>query len=59
MNRIETKSKIEALFKTGDTYYYSDIVRITNIPLDLVVEICDELLKEKKIFYDISLVEMI
>lgn len=49
MSRDEAKTRIAALFSTGDRLYYSDIARELGIDLGLVSDICDELVREGKI----------
>ncbi len=49
ITREEAKSEIEDLFKKGDILYYSDISEQLRIDLELVVEICEELIKEGKV----------
>jgi hypothetical protein len=49
ISRDEAKQEITKLFSTGKTLYYSDIVEQLKIDLELVVDICDELIREGKI----------
>ena len=49
ITKEEAKSEIEKLFKRGDVLYYSDIAEKLRIDLELVVEICEELVKEGKV----------
>lgn len=49
ITRDEAISEIENLFKTGDTLYYSDIAEKLRLDLEMVVEICQELLQKGKI----------
>lgn len=46
LSREEAKDEIKDLFKTGRTLYYSDIARELRIDLELVVEICQELVEK-------------
>ena len=43
VTRNQAKQEIQELFRSGATYYYSDISRSLGIELPLVVEICQEL----------------
>lgn len=52
MSRDEAKSRIAALFGAGGRLYYSDIAKELSIDLDLVSDICDELVREGKIKID-------
>ena len=45
----ELKTKIEGLFATGKTLYFSDISTELDIDLRLTVELCKELIAEGKI----------
>ena len=47
--REQAKKEIEALFEKGERLYYSSIALTEKLGLPLVVEICDELMKEGKI----------
>lgn len=47
ITKKEARAKIIRLFKSSKILYYSDIVEKLGIDLPLVVEICDELEKEK------------
>ncbi len=49
IGKDEAKQEIIRLFSTGKTLYYSDIVEQLKIDLELVVDICDEMIKEGKI----------
>lgn len=49
ISRDEAKQEITKLFSAGKTLYYSDIVEQLKIDLELVVDICDELIREGKI----------
>ena len=52
ITREEVKKEIRQLFQSGRTFYYSDIVQELKIDLETVVEICNELEKEKEIGID-------
>lgn len=52
ITREEVKKEIRQLFQSGRTLYYSDIVQELKIDLETVVEICNELEKEKEIGID-------
>ncbi|MCH8865029.1 MAG: hypothetical protein IIB13_06700 [Chloroflexi bacterium] len=52
ITREEAKKEIRQLFQSGGTLYYSDIVQELKIDLETVVEICNELEKEKEIGID-------
>jgi len=49
IGKEEAKMEIERLFARGKTLCYSDIAKKLRIDLELVVDICEELLKEGKI----------
>ena len=49
MTRDEAKQAIKAHFSNGRTLYYSDIVKELGIDLETVVEICNELERDKEI----------
>ena len=49
ITREQAKQEIKALFITGETLYYSDIVHRLSIDLPLVVELCQELIEEGEI----------
>jgi hypothetical protein len=49
ITREDAKVEIEELFKRGNILYYSDIAEKLRIDLELVVEICEELVKEGKV----------
>jgi len=49
INRDEAKEEIAQLFLQGETLYYSDIAARLRLDLELVVDICEELLQEDKI----------
>ena len=44
-----TKDKIEQLFKSSDILYYSDVAEKLGLDLEVVVNICQELMREGKI----------
>lgn len=44
-----TKDKIEELFKSSGILYYSDIAEKLRLDLEIVVNICNELMEEGKI----------
>lgn len=46
----DAKRRINKLFQLGDTLYFSDIADILGIDLRLVVQVCEQLSKEGKIF---------
>ena len=48
-NKWESKQKIERLFKKCKTLWYSDIAETLGLDLELVVDICEELIEEGKI----------
>jgi len=45
----QARHEISQLFATGRTLYYSDIAKELKLDLELVVNICDELLDEGEI----------
>lgn len=49
ISREEAKTEIERLFAEGKTLYYSDIAKELRLDLELVVDICEELVKEEKV----------
>lgn len=49
ISRDAAKAEIAGLFSKGEILYYSDIAKRLNIDLELVVNICEELLQEGKI----------
>jgi len=49
ISREEAKTEIERLFAGGKTLYYSDIAKELRLDLELVVDICEELVKEEKV----------
>jgi hypothetical protein len=49
VTREEAKSEIEQLFRKSNILYYSDIAEKLRIDLELVVDICEELVKEGKV----------
>jgi len=52
MSRDEAKNRIAALFSAGDRLYYSEIAKELSIDLELVSDICDELVREGRIKID-------
>jgi len=48
----EAKGAIQELFSDGKIYYYSDIAKILQLDLELVVNICDEFEEEGLIFHE-------
>ena len=52
ITREEAKEEIRQLFASGRTLYYSDIVIELKIDLETVVDICNELQKDKEISVD-------
>ena len=57
ITREKAREEILQLFRTGDTLYYSDIVKKLNIDLEIVVDICTELHEQKVIEIDAELSE--
>ena len=57
ITKEKAREEILQLFKKGDTLYYSDIVKKLNIDLEMVVDICTELQKQKIIEIDAELSE--
>ena len=55
ITREQAKKEIQRLFSSGRTLYYSDIVKELGIDLETVVDVCDELEKEKEIGVDASI----
>jgi hypothetical protein len=51
----KAREEILELFKEGNTLYYSDIVKKLDIDLEMVVDICTELLEQKVIEIDAEL----
>ncbi len=49
ITRTKAREEILGLFRSGQTLYYSDVARRLRIDLPLVVDICNELLREGKI----------
>ena len=49
ITKEEAMQEIEELFKKGDTLFYSDIAEKLHIDLELVVDICEELIKKGKV----------
>ena len=52
ITRDEARAEIAELFRGGETLYYSDISDRLRIDLEMVVEICRELLEEGAIGVD-------
>lgn len=52
ITREEAKKEIQQLFASGRTLYYSDIVTELKLDLETVVDICNELQKNKDIGID-------
>ena len=46
------KERIIKLFKTGKTFWFADIVRELGIDLEMVVDICKELMASGEIVID-------
>ena len=57
ITREKAREEILQLFKEGNTLYYSDIVKKLDIDLEMVVDICTELLEQKVIEIDAELSE--
>ena len=49
VSRDQAKGEIKRLFKSGRVLYYSDVEKELRIDYELVVEICDELMKAGEI----------
>lgn len=49
INKEQAKQKIQQLFASGRTLYYSDIAEELQLDLKLVVKICQELTDEGKL----------
>ena len=49
IDRDTAKQEIRELFQGAETLYFSDIARRLRLELPLVVEICQELIKEEEI----------
>jgi len=49
ITRDEAKGEIKYLFSEGHTLYYSDVATKLRLDLELVVEICNELINEGEI----------
>jgi regulator of replication initiation timing len=49
ISRDEAKAEIAKLFSQGETLYYSDIAMKLRLDLELVVDICNELMTEGEI----------
>ena len=52
ITRKEAKEEIKQLFKSGRTLHYSDIVRELGIDLEMVVDICNELMESGAVAID-------
>ena len=52
ITKEEAKEEIRQLFASGRTFYYSDIVQKLQLDLETVVDICNELRKNKEISVD-------
>jgi len=52
ITREEAKKEIQQLFTSGRTLHYSDIVKELSLDLETVVDICNELHKNKEIGID-------
>ena len=52
ITREEAKKEIQQLFASGRTLYYSDIVEELKLDLEVVVDICNELQKNKEVSVD-------
>ena len=52
ITREEAKKEMQQLFESGRTLYYSDIVKELRLDLETVVDICNELQKNKEIGID-------
>lgn len=52
MPRNKAMEEVRSLFANGRTLYYSDIVKKLGLDLELVVDICNELLKKGEISVD-------
>lgn len=52
ITKEEAKEEIRQLFTSGRTLYYSDIVQELQLDLETVVDICNELQKDKEISVD-------
>lgn len=55
ISREQARSEIKNLFESGRTLYYSDIANELSLDLELVVNICDELLESGDIHIDDSI----
>lgn len=49
ISREDAKSEIGALFSLGEVKYYSDVARELRLDLELVVDLCNELISEGEI----------
>jgi DNA invertase Pin-like site-specific DNA recombinase len=54
MTREEARNEVKKLFKSGRVLYYSDIAKELKIDLELVVEICQELMEEGEIAFNVD-----
>ncbi len=52
ITKEEAKEEIRKLFTSGRTLYYSDIVQELRLDLETVVDICNELQKNKEVTID-------
>ncbi len=52
ISREDAKQEIKQLFQAGETLYFSDIAARLQLDLQLVVEICQELMEEGEIEVD-------
>ena len=52
ITKDEARTEIAELFRSGETLYYSDIADRLRIDIEMVVEICRELLEEGAIQID-------
>ena len=52
ITREEAKEEIRQLFASGRTLYYSDVVQELQLDLETVVDICNELRRNKEISVD-------
>jgi len=49
ISRDQARHEIRELFKGGGSYYYSEIIDILELDLELVVDICSELISSGEI----------
>lgn len=54
ITKEQAKQEIQKIFSSGRTLYYSDIVKELRIDLETVVDICNELQKNKEIEIDVN-----